>query len=119
MTKTQWVCHLPVYTKHHDLQRIMQSFNNLAEGTVDEAFTKKVHIELHQIRVLRHNRENLCRLIKFLGLATRSDLDFNRYSYGNGNYFMGRPDIFSPDLKLVWDFKPKSNCEWASGVDHN
>jgi small-conductance mechanosensitive channel len=56
VTKTQRVCHVPSHTKHHDFQRIMQSFKNLAEGTFDEAFAKIVHTKLYQIRLLRHNR---------------------------------------------------------------
>jgi hypothetical protein len=55
VTKTQRVCHVPSHTKHHDFQRIMQSFKNLAEGTFDEAFAKIVHTKLYQIRLLRHN----------------------------------------------------------------
>jgi len=34
-------------------------------GTFDEVFTKKVHIELYQIRLLRHNQ---------LGYPTKNDL---------------------------------------------
>jgi hypothetical protein len=59
VTKTQRVCHVPSHTKHHDFQRIMQSFKNLAEGTFDEAFAKIVHTKLYQIRLLRHNQFNL------------------------------------------------------------
>lgn len=33
----------------------MKSFENLAESAFDEAFTKIVHTNLYQIRLLRHN----------------------------------------------------------------
>jgi hypothetical protein len=63
VTKTQRVCHVPSHTKHHDFQRIMQSFKNLAEGTFDEAFAKIVHTKLYQIRLLRHNHTLRQRLL--------------------------------------------------------
>jgi hypothetical protein len=30
---------------------------------------------------------------------------------------MGRPDIFSPDLKMLWDVKPDSIYGWSSGAE--
>jgi hypothetical protein len=62
VTKTQRVCHVPSHTKHHDFQRIMQSFKNLAEGTFDEAFAKIVHTKLYQIRLLRLNSDQEARV---------------------------------------------------------
>lgn len=51
------------------------------------------------------------------GATAESGLAFNRYSDGVGNYFLGRPDIFSPDLNMVWDVKPDSIYGYSSGAE--
>ena len=51
------------------------------------------------------------------GATDAAGLGFNRWSDGSGNYFMGRPDIFSPSLNMVWDVKPDSIYGWGSGAE--
>lgn len=51
------------------------------------------------------------------GATAAAGLDFNRWPDGSGNYFMGRPDIFSPSLNMVWDVKPDSIYGWGSGAE--
>ena len=51
------------------------------------------------------------------GATADSGLAFNRYSDGFGNYFLGRPDIFSRDLNMVWDVKPDSIYGYTSGAE--
>lgn len=49
------------------------------------------------------------------GATFSAGLEFNKWSDGAGNYFAGRPDIFSPSLNMLWDVKPDSVYGWASG----
>jgi RHS repeat-associated protein len=54
--------------------------------------------------------------LKSSGKRDEAGLDFNKWSDGENN-FLGRPDIFSSGLAMVWDVKPDSIYGWGSGVE--
>ncbi|CAN7239877.1 RHS repeat domain-containing protein [Polaromonas sp. LjRoot131] len=51
------------------------------------------------------------------GTADRLGLGFNRWYDSNDNFFWGMPDIFSENLKMVWDVKPNSIYGYVSGAE--
>ena len=89
-----------------------------ANGAETAAFGYIFNCVLHECMAQGRDAERtFVGYLRTSGLADASNLDFNRYSDGNGNYFMGRPDIFSPTLQMVWDVKPDSIYGWASGAE--
>jgi hypothetical protein len=51
------------------------------------------------------------------GLWDSLGLKFNRWYDSSANPFFGFPDIFSEDLKMVWDVKPNSVYGFTSGYE--
>ena len=51
------------------------------------------------------------------GTAGRLGLGFDRWYDSQDNFFFGRPDIFSENLRMVWDVKPDSYYGWGSGAE--
>jgi hypothetical protein len=43
-------------------------------------------------------------------------LGYNTWYDSEGNFFWGRPDIYSETQKMVWDVKPDSRYGWSSGA---
>jgi hypothetical protein len=64
VTQTQWVGHVPPYARQHDFQRIVEPFEDLAQGAIDPTFTAIMHgadcrrsllrQNLHQVHALHY-----------------------------------------------------------------
>jgi hypothetical protein len=61
------------------------------------------------VNVLRHLNES--------GTTERLGLSFDRGYDSQDNPFFGRPDIFSENLRMVWDVKPNSIYGYTSGAE--
>lgn len=51
------------------------------------------------------------------GTTGRAGLGFDRWYDSQDNFFFGRPDIFSENLRMVCDVKPDSIYGWGSGAE--
>ena len=43
VAKAQWVGHIPTHADQHNLKGLMQPFENLAQGAIDQTFAKIKH----------------------------------------------------------------------------
>lgn len=89
-----------------------------ANGAVTGAFGYLFNCLMHEC--LAQGRDAEKTFVNYLnssGQTEMAGLQFKKWSDGAGSYFMGRPDIFSPGLNMVWDVKPDSLYGWGTGAE--
>jgi RHS repeat-associated protein len=85
-------------------------------GAVTAAFGYLLNCVLHECFEQGRDAEKAFRaFLVESGAVERLGLGFNRWYDSQDNFFFGRPDIFSENLKMVWDVKPHSYYGYASG----
>jgi len=88
-----------------------------ANGAVTAAFGYVFNCLAHEcFQRGRDAERTFVNYLKANSFDSELGLGFNRLSDGQGSYFLGRPDIFSTDLRMVWDVKPDSYYGWSSGI---